>query len=147
RSIAEPTKANVVRQFARDVDLVRALAGDMTRLGAMSAGLEAGYSSLGIQMAGPRGIIARWSVHPVTTSEGAQLIVLGTKGKAAVSIRSALEPWTTQLAIGGQTQEITHSEFEPGAVMLERLRLTLAGEPPVPDWVDACRDVELAETI
>ena len=61
RCVAEPTKQNVERQFARDVDGVRELAGEMTHLGAM-AGAEGAraYSSLGVQMSGPEGIAARW---------------------------------------------------------------------------------------
>ena len=37
RRIARTDKAGIVAQFARDVDVIRAVAGDMTRLGAMAA--------------------------------------------------------------------------------------------------------------
>src|SRR5258707_12818966 len=65
RSITDPTRDRIAWQFARDIDLIRAVCGDMTRLGAMGVdSQDARYAGLGVQMSGPRGITARWSVDP-----------------------------------------------------------------------------------
>ena len=58
----------------RDVDLIRSIVGDLTRLGAMAgAGPDGGYSGLGLQMSGPSGVVARWSVDPIESAEGASV--------------------------------------------------------------------------
>ncbi|HEX3726644.1 MAG TPA: hypothetical protein VHV08_10395, partial [Pirellulales bacterium] len=65
RSLVEPAKASVARQFARDVDLIRSIAGDMTMLAAIGGGSHAArYTNVAIQMSGPQDIVARWSVLP-----------------------------------------------------------------------------------
>ncbi len=149
RSMERPTKVEVVRQFARDVDLIRAVAGDMTRLGAMAAGGEGGgYDSLGVQMSGPQDIVARWSVDPNQSSQGAQLIVRGGRGKAVVNLRPEGQAWTLETNIDGMTDTRTYSDWDPAAAMLARLDALLDVPLPFfPDWVDAARSVELAETI
>lgn len=147
RSLAEPDKANVIRQFTRDVDLMRGVAGDMTRLGAMSAAPEAGYGSLGVHMSGPEGVVARWSVVPSRTEGRAQITLLGASGKAVVESFEGAEPWTMTVSADGPAQMRQFAAWSPAAASLDELARALAGEPPVPDWVDAARSVELAETI
>lgn len=63
RCTASADKRTVVAQFARDVDVIRAVAGDMTRLGAMAGTQQAdSYAGLGVQMSGPAGVADRKSV-------------------------------------------------------------------------------------
>lgn len=148
RGIAEPSKTNVLSQFARDADLIRGIAGDMTRLGAM-AGSDgsSGYASLGVQMSGPSGIAARWSVDPTQPAHRAQLAVLGAQGKAVVHVAPEGEPWVLDMTVNGKTDTRTYPDWNPAIVTLEALRLAMAGEAAEPDWVDAARSIELAETI
>ena len=147
RLIARPTKSAVVAQFARDVDLVRHIAGDMTRLGAMAGGDgESAYGSRGVQMSGPSGVAARWSVVP-SPAEGAQITLVGSAGKATVEMRPEGEPWTVELTAGGQSSSQPCESWDPAAAALAELAGAIRGEPAEPDWVDAARSVELAETI
>ena len=147
RTLAEPDKSSVIRQFTRDVDLMRGIAGDMTRLGAMSAAPDAGYGSLGVHMSGPEGVVARWSVVPSRTEERAQITLLGASGKAVVESFEGAEPWTMTVSTDGPAQTRQFAVWNPAAASLDELARALAGEQPVPDWVDAARSVELAETI
>jgi hypothetical protein len=146
--MAEPNKPKVVAQFACDVDLIRGIAGDMTRLGAMASGPDdSAYGSLGVQMSGPAGIVARWSVDPTRNAHGALVSVLGSSGKAAVSIRPERQCWTMELTVGGQARTQHYEAWDPAAAALDELALAIEGQRVEPDWVDAARSVELAETI
>ncbi len=147
RSIVRPTKATVVGQFARDVDLVRAIAGDMTRLGALAgASGDTAYGSLGVQMSGPNGIAARWSVVPSRSDEGARIAVVGSHGKALVVARAHDQAWTVALPTD-EPRDRQYETWDPAVDSLDELARALVGQPAEPDWVDAARSVELAETI
>ncbi len=147
RTVKDPDKPRVIRQFTRDVDLMRGVAGDMTRLGAMSAGADAGYGSLGVHMSGPEGVVARWSVVPSRTEEHAQITLLGASGKAVVESFDDAQPWTLTVSADGAARNKQFEPWSPAAASLDELARVLAGETPSPDWVDAARSVELAETI
>jgi predicted dehydrogenase len=148
RCIAEPTKKNVERQFARDVDLVRCIAGEMTRLGAMAGAVGANaFSSLGVQMSGPEGIAARWSVVPIQSAEGAKITLTGPRGRAVLEVVADDAPWTLELCVEGESRRQEFEAWNTGSASLEELAAAIGGGTPRPDWVDAARSVELAETI
>jgi predicted dehydrogenase len=163
RSIAEPTKAAVVAQFARDVDVIRTVAGDVIRLGAMAGSTaDAAYGSLGVQMSGPSGVAARWSVVGGKVADGCDITLLGSGGQAATHEPRPGQPWTYQVirdnekevvarqhaeneALAGQSRAI--ADWDPAAEALSALARAIRGQAAEPDWVDAARAVELAETI
>jgi predicted dehydrogenase len=148
RTMVATGRDAVARQFCRDVDLIRAVAGDMTRLGAMAKGaVDASHAGLGVQMSGPRGIVARWSVDSVHGAQGGRLSVLGSMGRATVSLAPPGEPWTLETQVAGDKRVESFSDWDPAAETMRRLHDALSGTPPVPDWVDAARAVELTETI
>ncbi|HEV3137377.1 MAG TPA: Gfo/Idh/MocA family oxidoreductase [Pirellulales bacterium] len=148
RSIADPNKPNVVAQFARDVDLIRGIVGDMTRLGAMaSAQDDSAYGSLGVQMSGPAGAVARWSVDPTQSAQGGHVSLLGPGGKAAVLLRPEGQSWTMELTAGGPTQTQQFDAWNSATAALDELARAIEGQRVEPDWVDAARSIELAETI
>ncbi len=73
----------MLRQFARDVDLIRAACGDVTRLAALGAyDQPETYANLGVQMTVADGLAVRWSVGPLDDGAGARLTVIGSRGKA-----------------------------------------------------------------
>lgn len=146
RSVGAPTKTAVTRQFARDVDVLRAIAGDMTRLGAMAGSTgEAAYASLGVQMSGPHGVAARWSVTPGQGNEGARLTLVGSRGKVVATIAGDA-PTQLEIISEGRSQAMPCGPWNAGEASLDALAEALAG-PSEPDWVDAARSVELTETI
>jgi len=146
RCITAPTKQNVERQFARDVDLARAIAGEITRLGAM-AGDASTFSNLGVQMSGPEGIAARWSVVPIQSAEGAKITLTGPRGRAVLDLGADDAPWTLELSVDGESRIQEFDVWDAAAASLEQLATAIAGGTPRPDWVDAARAVELADTI
>ncbi|MEX2114499.1 MAG: hypothetical protein WD845_14995, partial [Pirellulales bacterium] len=148
RRAVSTDKRTIVAQFARDVDVIRAVAGDMTRLGAMAGTQQPdSYAGLGVQMSGPASVAARWSVDPPQAEPGGQLTVLAAQGKAVIEMRPDGAPWTLELSTGGRTDRQAFESWSPAAAALEQLAEALAGAAPQPDWVDASRAVELAETI
>ncbi|MGD9722329.1 MAG: Gfo/Idh/MocA family protein [Pirellulales bacterium] len=141
-------KQSVVAQFARDVDVLRAVAGDMTRLGAMAGTQHSeSYAGLGVQMSGPAGIVVRWSIDPIHGGRGARMTVLGTRGKALVEIAPEGGAWSMEVTHEGGAQTQRYEDWDPAAAALAQLERALAGAAAEPDWVDAARAVELAETI
>lgn len=147
RGVAEPTRPRVLRQFARDVDLLRAIAGELTRLGAMAASSGAGaHASLGIQLSGPAGVVARWSVVPGDRQSGLKISLLGSRGQA-IAVLGAGTSTTIELTHDGQTQSLAAGPWDPADAALDQLAAALAGEAAVPNWVDAARSVELMETV
>jgi predicted dehydrogenase len=148
RCISSPNKESVARHFARDVDLARAVAGEMTRLGAMAGAKGApNLASLGVQMSGPSGIDARWSVVPNQAGAGATITLHGPLGRAKVEMHDDGAPWSLECLGGEQPLQQDFPEWNPASAALDELAGAIAGDQPIPDWVDACRSIELTETI
>jgi len=153
RSIPSPTKENVERQFARDADLARAIAGDMTRLGAMAGSADAaGYASLGVQMSGPQAVAARWTVVPIASDQAAKITLTGSRGRAVIEGIGGGGDWRLALLTDGSPQNHTFDGWVAAEVALDQLVDAIsgrAGSPdwPSPNWIDASRAIELAETI
>ena len=59
RTMQERTRKLVERQFARDVDVLRGLVGDLTSISALAPGGKEGavYANLGVQLAGESGVL------------------------------------------------------------------------------------------
>ena len=147
RTMNDRTKSAVLAQFACDVDLIRHVGGDVTRLGAMgSLGDPATYANLGVQMSGPSSAAIRWSVGPVEDAPGGRLTVVGDRGKAVLQMPDA-GPWRLEIRAGDQEQREFFDDWSAAAVALEKLRTAIAGRPVEADWSVASRSVELAEAI
>ncbi|MBI2826183.1 MAG: hypothetical protein HYX69_16000 [Planctomycetia bacterium] len=149
RAMATRTRALVEAQFARDAALLRALAGDLTSVSALApAGDEtAAYANLGVQLTGASGILVRWSVGPVEHVPGARLMLVGGSGKASLYLPAAGEPSRLEIVRGGETRNESIPAWSPPAAAIAQLQAAMAGRQAAPTWPDACRDVELAESI
>jgi predicted dehydrogenase len=147
RSIPVPSKTTVVRQFSRDVDTLRIIAGDMTRLGALAGTTgDQAYTNLGVQMSGASGIATRWSVVPGSAGSG-RLSVHGANGRAVVHLTPDEHSWTFELQTpDGQTAE-TFEDWNPADTMLACLAAAIDDESVEPTLLDGARSLELAETI
>lgn len=147
RQLDDRDQPRVIAQFARDVDLIRRVRGEVTKLGAMgSGGQQSGYASLDVHLSSSEGVATRWSVAPVESRAGARLTLLGSRGKAVLQIADE-GPWQLEIAAAGsepRTQEFP--TWNPAGEALSKLEMAIAGRT-VPDWIDASRSVELAEMI
>jgi myo-inositol 2-dehydrogenase/D-chiro-inositol 1-dehydrogenase len=148
RPLADRSKPRVLAQFARDVDILRRLCGEVTRVGAMGAASEeAAYAHLGVQMSGPGDILARWSVSPVQAAGAARLSVIGANGQIVVTWPESAGVWTWHETKHGQTTERAFATWDSAATALDRFAQQVNGNAIELDWVDAARSVELAESI
>ncbi|MBX9791157.1 MAG: hypothetical protein K2Y37_19735 [Pirellulales bacterium] len=133
--------------FARDALLLRELCGDLTRLSAMAptAAVDP-YANLGIQLSGPTGALVRWSIGPRDELSGARLTVIGAVGRATLTMPEhgawRLESRNER---GDMAQDFAHAAVADDE--LDRLLQRLDGGEIVPDWSDAARAIELADSI
>jgi hypothetical protein len=150
RAMADRGRRAVCAQFARDVDLARSIVGDLTKIAALgTTDVEAAYSNLGLQMSGPAGVVIRWSVGPVEKTAGGRMILVGSRGKAVVSMteeESGETVWRFE-APAGEPSTDQWPEWDPTAVTMANLAAAIKDQPHQPDWVDAARAVEMAESI
>ena len=160
RPLSRPDKAHVAAHFARDVDLLRFLGGEVTQLGAMGSpgqspkGDFTAYSNLAVQMASAENRLLRWWVAPVDEPFGARLTMTGARGKAVLTIpkqtaspSSGQSAWRLEIRTNGDSQVTEVADWDPHVAALDELRAALASPQMPSRWPDAARTIELAETI
>jgi hypothetical protein len=152
RAVADRSKANVLAEFARDVDLLRCIGGEMVQLVAMGSpgktadGEFAAYNNLGVQMSGSENRSHRWWVVPADEFSGGRLTLIGERGKATL-LMPAASPWRLEVKTGGEPSFIEAPSWSPYLASLDELRETIADRHVKSRWPDAARAIELAETI
>jgi hypothetical protein len=153
RAIADRSKAMVLAQFARDVDLLRYIGGELVQLVAMGTpgtttkGGFAAYNNLGVQMSGSENRSHRWWVLPADEFSGGRLTIIGERGKAKLIMPPESSAWRLELRSGGEPQVTESPPWNPYLASLDELREAIADRQVKSRWPDAARAVELAETI
>ncbi len=88
----------------------------------------------------------RWTARPAEPQCGEKLSLLASGGRAEVWIPEEGD-WTLDVWRGSEKTSQRYPGWDPAAAAVERLEKMVAGEQPLPAWVDACRAIELTETI
>ena len=133
------------------MDLLRQIAGDITRLHAVASGAgresDAALANLSVTLVLRSGGLARWSVGSADDKPSATLAIVAAKGRAVLEMPDDHGPWRLELSApdGGQQQSFPAWHGEQEAI--DRFRAALGGEPVHPDWLESARAVDLAETI
>ena len=143
RRLADRSRAAVLAALARDVDLVRVLAGDPSRLSTLgTADPQAAWSTLAVGFSGPSQVPARWQVAR-SDIPGLRIELIHAQGSCAVEIPDDSKlPWTWS-GLHADT-----AVFDRGAVMMDLVhRLTPSTEISPAAWSDAARAIELADTV
>ena len=152
RFLADRSRESVLSQFARDADLMQLFGGDAMTLHALGSGAlgrDLGpYGNLAVQLACQRGVVCRWSVTPVEEHPGGRLTLVGSSGKAMLSMPMN-RPWRMEIRSRKRRCLLQVKTFLPGtgAAAIDVLAAAIEGEDVQPSWSDAARTVELAETI
>lgn len=147
RWLGERSPSHVREAFAQDMDLARPLTGDLTRLAALAPTSEpAGWASLGVQLSGPSNVLVRWSVAPPDTEPGGRMTVVGSTGRVILDMPGAHD-WTLETRGESSSNVETFPRCDGEATALARLKRLLAGQAVEPTWTDACRAIELADSI
>jgi len=155
-------RGDVLAQFARDVDVIRVVCGDVTRIGAMgSPDAKAALANLGVQMSGAGPILTRWSIAPADDLPNRRLTLVGSRGKAVLHLPDD-GAWQLEIRPTGASQaetvESTESaDWSAPVAALEALAEALARQPMSSEsngtdnrgteWAEAIRGIELAEAI
>ena len=151
RQMADRSRSAVLRAFARDVDLIRHVAGDITRLHAVAAGATSNHAaalaSLSVSLVLRSGGLVRWSVGSAENEPSATLAVVAGQGRAVLEIPEGLGEWRLERATPDGSQQKSFPAWHGERDALARFRAALAGETVRPDWLDSARAVDLAETI
>jgi myo-inositol 2-dehydrogenase/D-chiro-inositol 1-dehydrogenase len=151
-AMRDRSRSNVSARFARDIDLLRFLAGDISRLGAMgspgadSNGNPLAYGNLSVQMAGAGSALVRWSVAPLEEVAGARISLTGEQVKAVLTLPDAIDARAELSLRTGASTTTESTVWNPHAAALDDLRAALSGAAES-RWPDAAKSVELAETI
>ncbi len=147
RAQSDRSEPAVIRQFARDVLLLRTLIGEVQRVGALGSSSQSlvAYANLTLQMTGESEMLARWTVQAVENQPGAWLTLLGTQGKARLWMPAH---GTWELTLPGESEpQAIEPEWQAEQAAIESLQAAMAGEPVTPDWAAAARAVEVAEAV
>ncbi len=150
RSTRDGAQPAVTLQFARDALLFRRLIGRIDRLGALGAAPypSQDWSNLSVHMTSHMGVIARWSLSPGLLDEEGRLTVIGSSDRAICSMSSDTALWTLRNAAGELMEGGQEGEVMDTAWPFTLLEQYSAQTDVITDlWEDACRSVELAETI
>lgn len=148
RRMQDRSRPAVLAQLSRDADLIRAIAGDPTRLSTLGSALpESAWNTLAVGFTGPTQLPVRWQVAP-GEAPGLTLRLQTARGAVVVDAPdAALRPWTWT---AGATDTAI---FDRGAATLGVIDRHLAGTsapadvPEAATWADAARAIELAETV
>jgi hypothetical protein len=158
RQQLDRSRNSVLTRFARDVALIREQLGDVRSINASGPPVTLGRDPLGpkskelpslanlsMQMGGDWDVALRWSMGPVVEREGATVVLLGSQGRAKLSM-PADGPWVKELQ--GDVHELPSAAESNAAFNLRQLQHA-RDEPPAwsQAWLNACRDQEVAEAV
>ena len=152
RQDEQRTRENVLRLLAQDALLLRLLLGDFDQVGAMGGSGSDNLANLNVHLRSRQGVLCRWSIVPAALrgsrtasgSGGARMTILGTSGQAVLQF-STPGPWTLHYPTG-ETRSFMEGREETDERNLQIVERVLEGELAAPDWEDACRALDLADT-
>jgi hypothetical protein len=157
RSLVDRERGEVLRQFTRDLPLLRRLLHGIQKLAASGPRTEMmvdplgpkrherfSLSNLHVTLSGPPLYPARWSVGPASEADSWRLVVIGSRRRAI------LEPDATgawQLHIDG-ADTITADAWADLAPTWQNVRQALSGDPlPCRAWTALCHDFDAVSSI
>jgi hypothetical protein len=152
RRMHDRSREAVLSQLARDADLIRALAGDPSRLSTLgAASLDSAWNTLAVGFTGPTQLPVRWQVAPGAPS-GLTIRLQAARGTTSIdSPDDPSLPWSWSGP--GADAAVETVAFDRGAAMLGVLDRRPTGVADRDDataaasWADAARAIELAETV
>ncbi len=143
RSLLDRSATTVRRVLANDLDWLRYGCGDLTKVAAMTAATkQIDFANLSVQLSGPAGVVARWSVLP-SGAEALRVTLIGSAGRAVL----------VEHASGAATLAINDAApqaFRPPdytTELLTQVQRRLAGQAVGPEWLDAVRALELLDGV
>lgn len=146
RATDDRSDEQVRATLARDALLLRELVGGFDKVGAMQAGDDKSLANLSVHLTGASGVIARWSVGPISDFHGATLTLVGEDGR--LTLRMPKEAaWELDSTTTPAIESLGNRELQadPATALIQQIERGLDGEPIRPTWEDAFRCTDLAD--
>lgn len=149
RPLADRSRENVLRHFARDVAILESVAGRFNRLGAHGSGEDsATYAGLSVQLIGKEQIPVQWSVRPGSQNDLARLVVIAERGEANAAFNSIGQLVGIGLESDGDaTESSSILSANPAESAIENFEQALDRGGEHSTWGQALHCMELADTI
>ncbi len=148
RRLSDRSRNSVLSHFSQDAALVQRLQGDITKISATSTGVDnesLALANVNVALTGDFPALVRWTVQPADASS-AQITLWGEHGKVVLHMPAAPRPW--RLEIDGETSLPRQwPEWNEPRDQLEMFTGAVAGKPIPATWLDACRTLELNDTL
>lgn len=150
RQLADATREAVLPHFARDAELLAAVAGDIKRVTAIGPKPnDASYASLQVQMNAAAAASVHWTIgYAKTGASGLGLSLRGESGIVAIQIGSPV--W--QVAVTGEDIQENESldVFDPADHAIARLARAVGQSQAIDKanastWEDATRSMEVVD--
>ena len=147
RTLGDRPTTPVPLEFARDIDLVRKIMGEVRKVAAMSTSDAAtAEGNLGVHLSTDLGALARWSIQPGEEGPRGRMVLYGSTGRATLTMPEEGVNWTLQVS-GSAGYEHGFDPWDAAGAAIDALDQAMRGADVRPDWNDACRDAELAELV
>ncbi|MEX2092133.1 MAG: hypothetical protein WD971_05620 [Pirellulales bacterium] len=152
RNLADCGRESVICHLARDVEVMRAVAGGVRTVSAVGPRkADASYASLQVQMTSPGAATLRWAVAPMTDQlPRATLSLVGERGTATLELPSVDGRVTT--IVGGNTESLSMPPFDAPREAIDALAAALAANgteqsEAASTWQTATAAMEIVDTI
>ncbi len=156
RRLVTAMREEALAQFAHDIELLAAVAGDIRRVTAIGpADDAASFASLQIQMTAGGNASLRWSVACAATAEaGMELSLLGERGIATLRIpdvaRSRQLDSQVEISEQGVRKSAPLAPYDPARAAIDRLASTVGGSitarsAAASTWDSATRAMEVVD--
>jgi predicted dehydrogenase len=154
RGMPQRGHRHVLPRLSRDVHLLAQLLGEVQKVAALGSPLndEEG-GPLGVQLWGPEGVLALWSLVP-SGQEFGQVVLVGRNGRATLRMGSGNESWRLKIELSQPAAHIETEDYPPfddAALAIDefarRARLDETGESRSSAFAAACRSMEIAESV
>jgi myo-inositol 2-dehydrogenase/D-chiro-inositol 1-dehydrogenase len=156
-------RSEVLYAFVRDMELVRPFCGALNKVSAMTAAgvrtspEQVNYGTLSVQMSSLSQVLVRWSISTAAEAGATRYVFLGAHGRVVLDTKPT-GAWQFELHRDGDILRESIGCADAAAVALPALvrRIRPAASPGIenddagsaplpPDWLDACRTMELAD--
>ena len=152
RNLADCGRESVIRHLARDVEVLRAVAGAVRTVSAVGPRMaDASYASLQVQMTGPGAATLRWAAAPMTDQlSRASLTLIGERGTATLELPS--DDGQVTVNVGGETESHSMPMFDAPRAAIDALAAALAANgteqsEAASTWQAATAAMEIVDTI
>lgn len=152
RDLADCGRDEVVRSLARDVEVLRAVAGGIRTVSAVGPrAADATYASLQVQMTSPGSATLRWAVTPTADATStATLLLIGDCGSATWYMPTDRIEYSTNA--NSEQQSLPLPSFDSARIAIDELAAALpangtAGSEAASTWQSATAAMEVVDTI